>query len=313
MATLSVVVPVYNASASLPELVRRLGEVLPSCADSYELILVNDASVDESWRVIERLSATHQWVQGIDLARNYGQHNALLCGVRAATGHVVVTLDDDLQHPPEEIPRLLAKLEEGVDVVYGTPREERHGLWRVIASHISKVVLQETMGAETARAISAFRAFRREAACAFDAVHNPFVNVDVLLSWGARSFAAVAVRHDERRAGQSNYTLRKLVRHGLNMLTGFSSLPLRVASLVGFGVMLFGVGVLVWVIGRYVIQGGSVPGFPFLASVITIFAGAQLFSLGIMGEYLARIHYRSIDRPAYLVRARTGARPEAPR
>lgn len=310
MPSVSVVVPVYNASLSLPELARRIGEVLPSLAATYEVVFVNDASTDDSWHIIEQLSTDRRWVRGIDLARNYGQHNALLCGIRATVGDVVVTMDDDLQHPPEEIPRLLAALQEGVDVVYGTPLEEQHGLWRVVASQISKVVLQEAMGAETARSISAFRAFRREAACGFEAVHNPFVNIDVLLSWGARSFASVPVRHDERRTGTSNYTFRKLLRHGLNMLTGFSSLPLRIASLVGFGVMLFGVGVLVYVIGRYVIQGGSVPGFPFLASVITIFAGAQLFSLGIMGEYLARIHYRSIDRPPYLVRASTGERCE---
>ena len=306
MPSLSVVIPVYNGSTSLPELVKRLEAVLSPLLSEHELILVNDGSRDDSWTVIERLSRQHVSVRGIDLARNYGQHNALLCGVRAARGDTIVTMDDDLQHPPEEIPRLLERLQDGVDVVYGTPRQEQHHLWRIVSSQVSKVVLQQAMGAEAARSISAFRAFRKQGALAFETYQNPFVNVDVLLSWGARSFAAVSVRHDPRKTGRSNYTFRMLLRHAVTMLTGFSPLPLRVASVSGFGFMVFGLGVLVFVTGRYLVDGSAVPGFSFLASLIAIFAGAQLFSLGVIGEYLARIHFRSIDRPAYLVRSRVG-------
>ena len=245
-------------------------------------------------------------MSGIDLARNYGQHNAILCGVRATQGDVIVTMDDDLQHPPEEIPHLIERLDAGADVVYGTPRQERHRVWRIVASQVSKLVLQQAMGADTARSISAFRAFRKQGALAFDTYQNPFVNVDVLLSWGAKSFATVPVRHDPRRKGRSNYTFRMLLRHAVTMLTGFSLIPLRVASVSGFGFMVFGLAILVFVIGRFLLDGGAVPGFSFLASVIAIFAGAQLFSLGVIGEYLARIHFRSIDRPPYLVRERLG-------
>ena len=230
MQSLSVVVPVYNSSASLSDLVLRLAAVLPTFSSTYELILVNDASLDDSWQVIERLTQEHRWVHGIDLARNYGQHNALLCGIREALGDIIVTMDDDLQHPPEELPRLLERLEEGTDVVYGTPLREQHRLWRVVGSQVSKIVLQRAMGAKAARSISAFRAFRRQGARAFEDYKNPFVNVDVLLSWGARSFAVVHARHDPRRTGRSNYTFRMLLRHTVTMLTGFSLLPLRVAS-----------------------------------------------------------------------------------
>jgi hypothetical protein len=127
----------------------------------------------------------------------------------------------------------------------------------------------------------------------------------VLLTGGTTRFAAIPVRHDPRRLGTSNYTLRKLLTHALNMVTGFSTLPLQIASVVGFAFTLFGLGVLVFVLGRYFIQGASVPGFPFLASVIAIFSGAQLFALGIIGEYLARMHVRTMDRPAYVVRVRS--------
>ena len=303
----SVVIPVYRGSATLPALIRRLGDVLPTLSSACEVILVNDASPDDSWVVIERLCAEYQWVRGIDLARNYGQHNALLCGIRDAHGDIVITMDDDLQHPPEELPRLLKHLvEEGTDVVYGTPRKERHSWWRVCASLVSKVILRRAMGAEAAGSIGAFRAFRREAAAAFDVYQNPYVNVDVLLSWGARTFASVPVRHEPRGEGHSAYTFRRLMRHALTMFTGFSLLPLRVATVTGLGLMLFGVGVMVFVVGRYLYEGSGVPGFPFLACLIAIFGGAQLFSLGIIGEYLGRIHFRSLDRPPYLVRGRAG-------
>jgi len=247
-------------------------------------------------------------VRGIDLMRNYGQHNALLCGVRAARGAVIVTLDDDLQHPPEEIPKLLAALGPRVDAVYGTPLAPQHGLWRNAASALTKLALQGAMGASVARQVSAFRAFRARLREAFDRYESPYVSLDVLLTWGTTRFAAVAVRHEPRRSGRSRYTFGMLVRHAVNMITGFSVQPLQVASLVGFGAMLFGLGVLAYAVGRYLIQGTTVPGFPFLASIIAIFAGAQLFALGVIGEYLARLHLRTMARPVYTVRGSTPER-----
>jgi len=303
----SVVVPVYNSQDVLPDLANRLGLALSNAAPAFELVLVNDGSRDRSWDVIAHLATIHPWLRGINLTRNYGQHNALLCGVRAARYEVVVTMDDDLQHPPEEVPRLLAKLAEGHDVVYGTPQEEQHSWWRGLASRVTKLALQSAMGTETARKVSAFRAFRSRVREAFAAYSGPFVSIDVLLTWGTTRFAATPVRHDPRQFGASHYTLRKLVTHALNMMTGFSTLPLQFASLVGFAFTLFGVGVLVYVVGRYMVQGTSVAGFPFLASVIAIFSGAQLFALGIIGEYLARMHFRMMERPTYTVHSTTPA------
>jgi len=303
----SVVVPVYNGAAALPELVARLRAVLAARAPDAEILLVNDGSRDASWQAIAELAAGPRAprVRGIDLRRNYGQHNALLCGIRAAAGAVVVTLDDDLQHPPEEIPRLLDALGGEVDVVYGTPLAEQHGLLRNLASRATKLVLQGAMGAEIAGRVSPFRAFRAELRDAFAQYGNPYVSIDVLLSWATNRFAAIEVRHQPRREGRSGYTLRTLVRHALNMITGFSIGPLRLASAIGIASTLFGLLVLAWVVGRYLVQGGSVPGFPFLASLIAIFSGAQLFTLGILGEYLARIHVRLMSRPIYSVRRST--------
>jgi glycosyltransferase involved in cell wall biosynthesis len=300
----SIIVPVYNGAESLPLLVERLAQVLPNVSRKYELVLVNDGSRDQSWAGISSLSAAYPWVTGLNLARNYGQHNALLCGIRQAQYEFIITMDDDLQNPPEEIPLLLAKLAEGFDVVYGTPAREQHGLWRNLASQMTKIALQGAMGVDTARKVSSFRAVRTNVREAFAGYHGFSVNMDVLLTWGTNRFTAIPVRHDPRSLGSSNYTLAKLIIHGLNMLTGFTTLPLQLASLTGFTFMLFGVGVLVYVLGRYMILGYSVPGFPFLASVIAIFSGAQLFALGIIGEYLARMYYQIMDRPPYAIRSR---------
>jgi glycosyltransferase involved in cell wall biosynthesis len=302
-AGISIIVPVYNSEQTLDPLAEWIVRAVTPGGEPFEILLVNDGSQDGSWGVIERLAMADAHVRGIDLMRNSGQHNALLCGLRAARYATAVTLDDDLQNPPEEIPRLLEKLEEGFDVVYGTPGKERHGLLRDLASWITKLVLKEAMGADTARSVSAFRAVRTELREAFSTYSNPYVNLDVLLTWGTQRFAAVDVRHEPRKAGSSNYTLRMLITHALNMATGFSVLPLQLAGIIGLGFALFGFCVLVYVLGRYAIQGGStVSGFPFLASIIAIFSGAQLFALGIIGEYLARIHVRSQDRPTYTVR-----------
>jgi len=305
-----VVIPVYNSEAILPTLLERLTKVLNTQSEEHEIILVNDGSFDRSWQVICTLASEYKEVHGINLMRNYGQHNALLCGIRSAKNPILVTMDDDLQHPPEEIPKLMAKLEEGFDVVYGTPAHEQHGVLRNLASHLTKLALQNAMGAQTARNVSAFRIFRTQLREAFAGYGNPFVSIDVLLTWGSTKFAAIPVEHQPRSIGTSHYTVRKLVTHALNMMTGFSVWPLQLASITGFGFTLFGIAILVYVIGRYLIQGGSVPGFPFLASIIALFSGAQLFALGIIGEYLARIHFRSMDRPSYALRETTSKKDE---
>jgi undecaprenyl-phosphate 4-deoxy-4-formamido-L-arabinose transferase len=301
--SVSVVVPVHNSAGILPRLVERLEPVLRALDAPFELILVNDGSRDASWSAIEEQARRHPWVRGIDLMRNYGQHNALLCGLRAARHAIVITIDDDLQHPPEAIPTLLAELGRGNDVVYGAPVEEQHGLLRDLASRVTKLALSQAMGAPIARNVSAFRVLRTPLRDAFAGYDGYYVSIDVLLTWGTTRFSAIPVRHAPRLEGVSNYTFRKLVNHAMNMMTGFSTFPLQIASLIGFGFTLFGFVVLAWVLGRWIIHGSVVPGFPFLASVIAIFSGAQLFALGIIGEYLARVHFRTMNRPPYAVRA----------
>ena len=305
-AAVSVVVPVYNSAGTLGELADRLRSTMSQLGREHELVFVNDGSSDSSWGRIVELAAAQESVRGLDLMRNSGQHNALLAGIRAARYDVVVTLDDDLQNPPEEIPKLLAKLEEGFDVVYGSADERQFGLWRNAGTALTKLALRWVIGDAVAGKVSAFRAFRADLRDAFADFDAPYVSIDVLLSWGTTSFSWVMVEHHPRAEGHSSYTFGRLATHALNVMTGFSTRPLRIASLIGLVFTLFGIAVLAVVLVTYVVEGGSVPGFPFLASVVAIFAGAQLLTLGIIGEYLARMHMRVMDRPPFTIRAETG-------
>jgi glycosyltransferase involved in cell wall biosynthesis len=284
---LSILVPVYNSSEILPNLIERLIPVVKSLNVPFELILVNDGSSDGSWNVIRKFAAKYTWIHGICLMRNYGQHNALLAGLRVAHYATTITLDDDLQHPPEELPKLVERLRDGFDVIYGSPESGTHGFFRNLASVVTKLTLRNAMGAESARPFSTFQ--------------NPFVSLDVLLTWGTAAFGFVRVTHEKRQLGRSTYTVWKLIRHALNMMTGFSVLPLQLASIIGFTFSLGGLTVLAYVLLRFALYRSAVAGFPFLASIIAIFSGAQLFALGILGEYLARMYVRMMDKPSYVV------------
>ena len=299
---MSVIVPVFGAGGDLEELASRVSVVLDGLSPSWELIFVNDGSPPPTWATIVALIDARSNLSGIDLLRNFGQHNALLAGIRASRGDIVVTIDDDLQHPPEEIPRLLEAMRD-LDLVYGAPMERVRGWTRNVLAEISKAGLATVLGAGHARDIGAFRAFRGSLRPVFASYDNPAVSIDVLLSWATSRIGAVPVRYQPRRRGRSGYSGWRLVSLTINMVTGFSVWPLRLSSLVGLGFAAFGMIVLGFVLIRYMTAGVAVPGFAFLSSVIAIFAGAQLFSLGIIGEYLARMYFRTMHKPPYLIKA----------
>jgi undecaprenyl-phosphate 4-deoxy-4-formamido-L-arabinose transferase len=305
--SLSIVIAVYRSESILPELYRQLVVSLEKTGAVFEIIFVEDCGGDGSWNAIKDIASRDARVRGFRLRRNYGQHNALLCGIRIARHDVIVTMDDDLQHPPDQISTLLAKLDEGFDVVYGVPRTEQHGLLRNLASQFAKLALQTMMGADTARKVTAFRCFRTGLRDAFANYRSPTVFIDALLTWGTDRFEGVVVPHAPRRAGKSNYTFWKLFLAGLNMMTGFTVVPLRLAIGIGIAFVVFAMGVLVWVIGSYFLYGTSVQGFVFLATIITLFAGVQLLTLGIFGEYLGRIFGWTLDRPPFMIGERVEA------
>lgn len=307
LPTVSVVVPVFNGERSLPELVARLSDVLASLTSAHEIILVDDGSRDDSWQTIEKLARERPAVRGLQLMRNYGQHNALLAGTRSARFELIVTMDDDLQHRPEVLGQLLDALEPDVDLVYGRPAEEAHDRWRNVSSRLLRFSLGVTLGFDVARKASALRLFRAQLRDAFGTTSDAFVSLDVLLTWATERSVAVVVPMDERKYGRSNYSFFRLAGLALTTITSYSTRPLRFVTWLGFSLALFGVGLLAFVIGRLLILGYSVPGFPLLASAISIFSGAQLFALGVVGEYLGRIHFRTMNRPPYALRRVTDA------
>lgn len=307
--SISVVIPVYNSGLILHDLIDRLIPALEKISDSFEILLINDGSYDNSWQVVAELAKDNRKIIGINLMRNYGQHNALLCGIRSAKNEIVITMDDDLQHPPEEIHKLIEKMHAGFDVVYGIPIRQVHKPWRNFFSWFTKTVLSKTLDIKSIKSISAFRAIKTELRKAFINFDSPNILIDALLTWGTNNFGTVEVNEEKRSVGRSNYTFIKLFQIAMLVLTGFSTLPLRIASAIGFFFTLFGGGVLVYVIAR-TIQEGSIPGFPFLASIVSIFSGVQLFTLGIFGEYLARIFNRSMNHPAYVIGQTTSKLPK---
>ncbi|NMB93720.1 MAG: glycosyltransferase family 2 protein [Flexilinea flocculi] len=301
----TVVIPVYNSEGSIEELTARLHIVLPQLFPDYEIILINDGSHDNSWKVIQKL-CQHPRVRGFNLMRNFGQHNALLCGIRSARFETIITMDDDLQHPPEQLPLLVETYNKGYDVVYAVPKKLPHSWWRNLGSKLTKFTLSKFMRIPI-QEIGAFRIFRTELRNAFADYHSPDVYIDPLLSWGTTNFGHVFVEEEQRKVGTSNYTFRKLVHAGLLILTGYSTIPLRLASTLGFVFMIVGFLILIYAL-IIKLAFDSVAGFPFLASIIALFSGVQLFTLGIIGEYLARMYDRSTDRPPYIVKSEVTGR-----
>lgn len=299
--SVSVVIPVYRGAGTLRELANRLQAVFDKLSIPYEIIFVNDASPDDGWAIIEQLVDQYPGVRGIDLMRNSGQHNALLCGVRAARHDVIITMDDDLQHPPECVPALLDKLSEGYDLVYGNPLKEPRSFVRNAMSRlIKRIILRHGAGQDVE--ISSFRCFRSSLRKAFESVNHPSVFLDLMLSWGGRRIGEIRLPHEVRKVGASSYTPMRLIRHAMNMITSFSVMPLHVASWLGFTFMLFGLLVLGYTLVDFLLNGRVMPGFTFLASIQAIFSGAQLFAVGILGLYLARVYEGMIAKPPYVIR-----------
>jgi undecaprenyl-phosphate 4-deoxy-4-formamido-L-arabinose transferase len=298
----SVVVPVFNSAETLLDLVDEVTQAMRNIGRSFEIVLVDDGSIDAGWDRICEAAVENPVVRGINLSRNFGQHNATLCGVRSARFDVCVTLDDDLQHPPQEIPTLLKKLDEGWDVVYGRARQHQHFWLRDWMAGLTKSAVGTAAGLSRVKEQSPFRALRTELRVAFSAYSGPDVLLDILLGWATTRFTSVEVDHrPPSRGRKSRYTVKSLFDMGILALTAYSTRPLRFVSWLGFALTAFGVLILGYVVVLALFVG-SVPGFPFLASMISIFGGTQLFTLGLFGEYLTRIFNRALGRPTYVVR-----------
>jgi undecaprenyl-phosphate 4-deoxy-4-formamido-L-arabinose transferase len=297
----SVVVPVYGSAKTLRPLFERLRGVLESAGETFEVVFVDDGSPDEAWQVLVELHQADPRVVAVQLMRNYGQHNALMAGFHHARGSVIVTMDDDLQHPPEEVPKLLATLRSGeFDLVYGTFGAKQHDRWRNLGSALVggfyRVVFRSTIR------ITSFRAIRRALVETIFSYNLNFTFIDGLLAWNTRRIGAIEVEHHPRVHGRSGYSLARLLVLALNLITNFSLLPLQVVSGCGLFTAAMGLLTALYYFFQYLSQHIAVPGYASVIIAILVLGGVQLLALGIMGEYLGRLHMNVNRKPQYFER-----------
>ena len=277
----------------------------------YEIIFVNDGSYDKSWDIIKKLADRFDSIRGFNLMRNYGQGNAILCGINKAKYDVIITMDDDLQHPPEAIWKLLKKFDEGYDVVYATPEKSCQSPGRELLSTITRSTFQKIIGIGFARQISSFRVFHSKLKNVIDSYHGIFVSIDAILPWGTDRISSVPIQFEPRRLGSSNYTVKKLIEVAFNIITGFTFFPLRLILVTGFLFLLSGLIIFLFLFLTDLFQRGNVVwSGPIIIPVISIFSGIQLLSIGIVADYLGRIYFVTINRPPFVVRSSTEEKRE---
>ena len=299
---LSIIIPVHNAVPSLPRLVQRLLSVLNVTGMCYEIIFVEDGSQDNSWQILSDLQkAWPDQIIAIQLMRNYGQHNALMCGFRHARGDYVVTMDDDLQNPPEEIPKLIEAIQtRRLDLVYGCSYTKKHHACRNLGSWLVNLFYRIVFKSSTK--VTSFRIIRRELLESIFTYSLNFTYVDGLLAWNTQRVGSVKVEHNPRTVGRSGYSLHKLLLLAFNLFTNFSLLPLQIVSACGFLVATIGLFTGVYYLAQYFLSNIVVPGYASTIITILMMGGTQLLALGIMGEYLGRLHLNVNSKPQYVER-----------
>jgi undecaprenyl-phosphate 4-deoxy-4-formamido-L-arabinose transferase len=309
---LSIVIPVFNESAGLARLDARLRPVLEALDRSSEVIYVDDGSTDRSLEELLVIRARDSTVTVVSLARNAGQHAAVLAGFAHARGDVMVTLDADLQNPPEEIPRLLAEIDAGYDVV-GTRREGRDDplLRRAISAAVSRLA-STTVGVPMTDCGSMLRAYRRPVVEEILRLAERALFIPALGAWVARRPTEIAIRHEPRTTGRSRYSPLRFMRLGFDLVTGFSLMPIQFVSLAGLGVSVAGVGFGLFLLARRLVLGPESDGVFTLFAILFVFLGILIFAVGLVGEYVGRIYLEVRRRPPYVVGAVYRAGEETP-
>lgn len=303
---ISLVIPVYGSERILPELVAQVHAVMQEKAWCYEIIFICDQSPDQSWAVIQGLAKNYSSVCGILLRMNAGQHNALMAGLAQASGHIIVTMDDDLQHSPSDIPALVGKIEQGYDVAYARFRTRKHPLWKILGSRLNNAVAGYLMKKPADLYLSPFRAFKSVIRDEVLRYRGPYVYVDGLILSVTRHITTVDVNHHDRYAGDSRYGLRKSISLWLKMATSFSINPLRITSFLGILFSGFGFFFAVLLIIQKFTLNLMPVGWSSLIVTVLIIGGVQLLALGMLGEYLGRVLLTLNARPQYVVAEQIG-------
>jgi glycosyltransferase involved in cell wall biosynthesis len=297
----SVVIPVFNEEGNLKLLYTRLTRVMRNLKKPYEIIFVDDGSSDRSFQIVKDIHDQDERVKVIRFTRNFGQHPAIMAGFNAAGGEVIITLDADLQNPPEEIPKLIEKLDDGYEVVFGVFQKRKHSAFRRAGSQFAKSMLARVSPVKTTN-LSGFRALRSYTVGQLKSLNEKSKFLDGLLCWMGYKVGTVEVEHDERHSGKTKYTTFKLVSLWLDMVVALTDLPLKIATFGGFFLGSAGFVLALFYIIRYFLYGSSVPGFATIVILITVFSGVQLVCLGILGEYIGRMNKEVKNKPEYVIR-----------
>jgi len=308
MQTLDIIIPVYNSAKTLPKLLEELLNV--SSFQKYDLgiILINDGSVDSSLEVCRTFAASNPKISVVDLMKNYGQHPAIFAGINISQAELIVTMDDDGQHLPSTVPLLLAELTSEIDIVYGVAAKDEHSWFRNLLSKQLKSIIFRGLGIQSSKKTSAFRAIRSDLFREVNWSNLSSGILEVAVSWNTTRIKAIEVPMERRKVGKSNYSIYKLLKFAIAMLISYSIRPLRVATVLGFVGFAFGLTLTTYYFFASVVNEVKVEGFATLAILISFFGSIQLITLGIIGEYLGKVHERNIGKPQFVIRSITSSR-----
>ncbi|WP_313801728.1 glycosyltransferase family 2 protein [Cytobacillus sp.] len=297
---ISVIIPVYRSSGHLKELYLKLIKSLSQIDKSFEILFIEDCGGDSSWAILEEISRNDMRVTSIRLSKNFGQHAATMCGIEHAKGKWIVTIDDDLEQNPEDIPLLYKECIKGYDLVYGVFNERTHSLWRNLTSDLARKLFTKAIPSLNYDYTS-FRMIKSHIAKALLKFDSPYPFIDGYLSWLTNNYSSVIVKHSERGSGNSNYTFTKLMKHTMNIFISFSEIPIKISSWIGIFASGLGLVWLIFILFSKLTGSVTVSGYASIMAAILFFGGVQLIVIGVMGEYISRINFKTSKKPLYLI------------
>ena len=301
---LSVVIPIYNSSSIISKLISKLSEEISKIKriSTYQIILVNDCSNDNSWSEISKICDKENFVVGVNLMKNYGQHNALMAGINIARGDYVITMDDDLQHSPNEINKILDKIEEGYDACYTNYKNNKYNAFKVLSSKLNNTISNFLIDKPKNIYLSSFKCFTKKVCEEIKKYDGPFVYIDGLIFDITKNVASVDVEHLDRMTGNTNYNIFKLISLWLSVLTNFSIVPLRISTIAGFFMTFVSFCSILVIIVIKLLNPSMAAGWASIISVLLFFFGLQFIALGLMGEYIGRSYLNLNKKPQFVVR-----------
>lgn len=306
MQKISFVIPCYNSEKTIEKVVEEIISTIDQKnQDEYEIILVNDCSKDNVWDKIKILAKNNKNIKGISFAKNFGQHSALMAGYNKATGDIVVSLDDDGQTPADEVYSLIAKLDEGYDVVYASYEHKQHSMARNIGTKINNMMCEKLLGKPKGLMITSFFVARKFVIEEVKKYRNSYAYVPGLVLRTTKNISSVPVNHRERKMGQSGYSFIKLLALWMNGFTAFSVLPLRISTLMGMGTAAIGFIYCIYILINKMMNPQVPIGWSSTIGVMLLIGGMILFVLGMIGEYLGRVYISLNNAPQYVIREET--------